>query len=716
MTIFNTDSPISGASDAPDRLNRSEFARRVAKSLVLDPGSSALVVSLEGPWGSGKTSVINLIHRCFEMAETESNPIVFSFNPWMTGNAENLVQEFLVQFGTAVGLSSKTKSSQGAAKKLIAYGKIFDVMKWVPGAEPWAGIVEKVITGVGTATEKIAELKTLSITATRDSLVGALASLKRSIVVFIDDLDRLPPNEVFQMIRAIKAISDFPRTTYVLAFEREYIERSLKYNGIRDARSYLDKVIQVRLDLPIVSEKDLHSLSVAELQSLSSESLTTFFEGDQERLSEIYHLQVKPIVRTPRELKRIFNRLRFVEPALRMNVCFSDTYALEVLAIKAPHVYEHIRSAPWAYNGEEPQTEYSLESPEEVIKKYEDDRRKVLETVPKEDRVYAKELISKLFPRLDSFGGSGDLDRSYSLGRIASPDRLRFALTFGLPSGEVASNAVLDFVKHPDSRDKIIKSILEGELLERFIELLIRTIRMQNPPDSSGFISVIGKLSGHGQVKILQGIPRDMLKAGPIRQLWWITERILQALPQEDRIKEILALAKDPAAISLSAFALNHCLRQYGVYDQKDRVEENLRWMDEPRLEDAKRFWVESFKEVVEQGSFGQVTDSRIVLLMMHTLDPEGVKDAVKSMIRDDSGLDAFAEAIGKSGQDSNKGEYSEVKESFLAWFGDIEYIRRRVQTRLESPIEWTGLKAIYDSILTGEERYLSDNSKKERF
>jgi len=301
MSIFHTDFPISGAKENPDRLNRTSFAERIGEALKLKADSSPLVVSLEGPWGYGKTSVINLINQYYESLKPGDRPVVFSFNPWMIGNAENLVQEFIVQFGSAVGMSSKAKNVQDAAKQLLAYSKVFNVMKWIPGAEPWASVIEKVLSGVGSATEKIGELKNLNLDKKRTAVVSALKKIKRPIVVFIDDLDRLPPDEVFQMIRAVKAITDFPRTSFLIAFERHYIENSLTLYGIDDSGSYLDKIIQVRLHLPLIAEDDLHLLAVSELQNLSETNLTLLFEGDQNRLSEIYNFSVKPLIRTPRE-------------------------------------------------------------------------------------------------------------------------------------------------------------------------------------------------------------------------------------------------------------------------------------------------------------------------------------------------------------------------------------------------------------------------------
>ncbi len=101
MAIFHTDSPISGTEESPDHLNRTAFAHRIGEALKLRAESSPLVVSLEGPWGYGKTSVINLINLYYESLKHSERPVVFSFNPWMVGNAENLVQEFIEGHGVS---------------------------------------------------------------------------------------------------------------------------------------------------------------------------------------------------------------------------------------------------------------------------------------------------------------------------------------------------------------------------------------------------------------------------------------------------------------------------------------------------------------------------------------------------------------------------------------------------------------------------------------
>lgn len=717
MNIFHTDSPITGAKENPDRLNRTLFAERIGEALKLKADSNPLVVSLEGPWGYGKTSVINLINKYYDTLKGDDKPIVCNFNPWMVGNAENLVQEFLVQFGSAIGLSSKKKNAQEAAKQLLAYSKVFNILKWVPGAEPWASIIEKVLNGVGSATEQMAELKELNINQRRDDVVKNLNKIKKPIVVFIDDLDRLSPSEVYQMIRTVKAITDFPRTTFLLAFERSYIENSLNQCGIDDSSAYLDKIIQVRLHLPVIAETDLHSLAVSELQDLASIDLTSFFEGDQNRLSEIYHMSIKPLIKTPRELKRIYNRLRFTEPSVRQNVCFSDIFALEVLAIKAPYVYEHIRTCPWAYNGQEPEYEFSLEEPEKVLEKYENDRQKRLDAVSKEDRIYIKELIGNLFPLLGpGSGGYRDSDYHYACGHIASPDRLRFALTFGLPSGEISSNVITEFIQNSVMRHKTIAELLSSEKLERFIELLFRIIRHNEPSEPYHFIWSIAEIASSHPVKVLQEKQRDTLRFSPVRQLWKIAEITLEKMQPDERSRILIDLSENPEFISLATYALNYCFRQHGLHNEKDQVKEEIRWVNKEQLEEIKKGWTDSVEKIVKKDAFYEISDVTHVLLMLKSIDSVKIKEIVKYLIGKDEDLDSFARAIGHSGLDSIKGHYSHIQEDTLNAFGGTDMIRKRVKSRMKSSIDDIALKAIYNSILTGEGYYLADNTKIDNF
>ncbi len=66
MSSYHNDQPINGSENSPDRLNRETFASHLAEILTLDPSDDCLTVSLEGDWGYGKTSVVNLVKKSIQ--------------------------------------------------------------------------------------------------------------------------------------------------------------------------------------------------------------------------------------------------------------------------------------------------------------------------------------------------------------------------------------------------------------------------------------------------------------------------------------------------------------------------------------------------------------------------------------------------------------------------------------------------------------------------
>ena len=72
--------------------------------------------------------------------------------------------------------------------------------------------------------------------------------------------------------------------------------------------------------------------------------------------------------------------------------------------------------------------------------------------------------------------------------------------------------------------------------------------------------------------------------------------------------------------------------------------------------------------------------------------------------------------SIGRSGQDSIRGEYSHVGKDVLNALGGADMIRERVKKRMEATNLEKALLAVYNSILTGEGYYLIDNTKRDDF
>lgn len=347
MSKYHNDQPINGGPNDPDLLNRSNFANQLAKTLLLKYDDDCLTLSLEGEWGYGKTSVINLVKGA--LTEKETFPIIIEYNPWLAGNPESVIQDFLLQFSSQLNIRVDNKDAVKAAEEIIAYSSLFSAARLVPGAEPWATVLEKGVFGFGNAAKKISKLKELDLLGKKKKVVEAIKKIKRPIIVIIDDIDRLTPAETFQVLRLVKAVADFSGTSFLLAFDANYLADVLNKNGIVNTTEYINKVIQLRIPLPLISERGMIELANVELEKLSERDLTESFEQDQERFSWIFHNYFKFLIKNPRELKRLFNHLRFVLEQIEGEVCFSDLFSLSIIATKSNSIYEHIKKNPEAY-------------------------------------------------------------------------------------------------------------------------------------------------------------------------------------------------------------------------------------------------------------------------------------------------------------------------------------------------------------------------------
>src|ERR1700738_3844416 len=98
--MLSPDSPIETAND--DKLGRKTFAQALARSLAGFSGEDSFVVGIHGKWGTGKSSILNLLVEQIER-DNRSRPDTeqlhaMRFNPWNFSDQNQLIFQFLRQF------------------------------------------------------------------------------------------------------------------------------------------------------------------------------------------------------------------------------------------------------------------------------------------------------------------------------------------------------------------------------------------------------------------------------------------------------------------------------------------------------------------------------------------------------------------------------------------------------------------------------------------
>ncbi len=714
MGSYHNDQPITGSVTNPDRLNREKLAANLVKILTINPSDDCLTVSLEGEWGYGKTSVVNLVKKTANIQQTK--PVIIEYNPWLAGKAEALIQDFLVQFSSQLNIPDRPKEGLKAAKELLAYSKLFNAMKFVPGVEPWASTVQGVFKVVGSATQKISKLKELDLIGRKNKIKKILSSLNQSIIVIIDDIDRLTPDEAYQIVRLVKAVADFPGTSFLLCFDPEYLAGALEKHGIKKSDQYIDKVVQLRVPLPLITYIDMQRLADIELANLSDKSLTDYFEKDQKRLNLLYHQFIKYLIRTPRELKRVFNNLRFVLAQTEGMVSFTDLFCLAVISIKAQHIYQSLKDSPEMYVGRSFDESYSFEKAKDVVKKHKNKVDILLDQCTSRDKNYIEGLIKELFPLLDERGYSSYGKEYDRLGRVASEKRLYIALHYQVPNGFAADTDIRDYITGNIDREEYLRKSIQDNFVERLFDLITQNIDIVENSQIIGILSSLYNVFLHSEyLASFENAVHGILGFEPFRNIIWVTYKLINR--SEEKLTLIQKLLINNTWLPITADILRRLMVQNKELKTDDPRLLEEKWVDGDEYLTIKEQWIKVAINELENGDLLNSFHASYVFFILYRVAEDRTRNLFAQWLTQNDGVEKIAKLIGRCGSDSINGPYVEIDKKMLSKLIDFEKLKEKVNAELSSGKELSNyLKAVYLNISTGDKYYLNDASKGEKF
>jgi KAP family P-loop domain len=329
-TASAADNPIRKLTD--DRIGRARAAEHFATSVLRLDASEGLVVGVLGPWGSGKTSFVNLARPIFESGSVP----VLDFNPWMFSGAEQLVQSFFSE------LSAQLKLKPGLAevgKGLEEYGDIFSNLTWLPVIGPWIERGQDLAKLVGGVLQRKKE----GVAGQRAKVDKALRELQRPIVVVLDDIDRLNTSEIRDIFRLVRLTANFPNVIYVLAFDRKRVEDALSEHGI-PGRAYLEKILQIGFDLPAIPEHVL-SQQISDSLNAELEGLPNAGNFDQTLWPDVFMEVVRPLITNMRDVRRYATAVGGTVRALDGQIALVDILGLEAVRVFLPDVFLRMPTA-----------------------------------------------------------------------------------------------------------------------------------------------------------------------------------------------------------------------------------------------------------------------------------------------------------------------------------------------------------------------------------
>lgn len=325
-----------------------------------------ITIALQGEWGSGKTSLMNLLR--YNLCEVDDAPYYSIWiNTWQYSLMKSPSQAIIsILEGIINQIGALNPNEQKWAESKRKIGGLFKKMASV-GTKVAAGAVgidgglvdELFDNGDGaSASSDIMQLKE-EIAKLIDEALGKDAA-KQGFTFYIDDLDRIDPPVAVEILELLKNIFDLEHCVFILAIDYDVVIKGLKpkFGELTDAnerefRSFFDKIIQLPFSMPVASYSVDTFLvdALRKIEFFSNEELNDMTLA--ETLSEITQLSVGT---NPRSLKRLTNTLALISiiNEIQNNNANSHqerlakilNYAMVCIQIAYPYIYNQLTESP----------------------------------------------------------------------------------------------------------------------------------------------------------------------------------------------------------------------------------------------------------------------------------------------------------------------------------------------------------------------------------
>ncbi len=310
MSLGFSDLPVVNKED--DIFEVSNYVN--ALSAFIKECTTPMTIAIQGTWGAGKTSLMNLIRE-----ELGNSVDSIWFNTWQYSQF-NMEDELTLTLLSSLSEALEPEQSQreNIGKSILSLASRTALKIGVSTASHFLG------EEVGEALQDAGSEAKSIITKNKEqdlSPVQAVKVLKKQfqeavlnkigktskdrLVFFIDDLDRLNPGKAVEVLEILKLFLDCDKCVFVLAIDYSVVSQGLrvKYGDSIDdskGRSFFDKIIQVPFKMP-TAQYNLKNYVGKFLESIDIKN------PSEQMLSNYSQLIEYSIGSNPRAMKRIFN-------------------------------------------------------------------------------------------------------------------------------------------------------------------------------------------------------------------------------------------------------------------------------------------------------------------------------------------------------------------------------------------------------------------------
>jgi len=297
---------------------------KIIKIIHENSFKSSFTIRLNGSWGDGKTSVFNLVRNEFQSEEY----IVVDFNPWIGFDKKVLIKDFFNSLSEEIG-TNLSQNISDYVEEILNNGDDLTFPR----------VMKSIIA------------KNKSLYTFFEEINEKIGFLNKKVIVFIDDVDRLDKGEVFEILKLIRKTANFQNFFFIVAYDRNYVNNSIEEQIGESTIKYLDKIINVEINLPYFEKYILKNYFIQELRNKLPDNLQYkideflkryendgFFKahGQQVVQEDLFDIWLNNF----REIKKVINSILINYDSMFLEVNLFDVIHLEILKLKHPYIYQ----------------------------------------------------------------------------------------------------------------------------------------------------------------------------------------------------------------------------------------------------------------------------------------------------------------------------------------------------------------------------------------
>ena len=724
MHLFS-DKPIE--RPGKDRFGFSPFAEAIAQSIIKNKNPEGTVIAINGPWGSGKSSVINLVKHYLEekiksnqsldsfefprrapkllkslaperrsrqpsgdMSNSSNVSLeILDFKCWWFRGEEALMIEFFHQLYSALNESGLGKARAAISQLASILSSSASLIgKAVSSVVPVPG--NAVSNGMNLVRKLIEQEETVE--KLYDRISQDLKKKDKRYLMIIDDIDRLSKDEALLIFRLIKSVGRLPKVTYLLAYDREVTEKIVSES---EGPRYLEKIVQASFDIPYPLRSNLRDFFINHLDKVWEEPRESKYWREYQasrfrHFLDLFHDVVEPQIQSPRDVIRITNTLKVSWPAVAGEVDPADFMALETLRIQQPRLHAILKVNREQLTGRDPRRVGKKN--DITASRYEDI---FLGGFQNEKRTEMKRALRSLFPSLgtvwrDTSHGSALSDNEWdSQRRACSPKHFDTYFRLSLSTETINIEIVYELIRNSNDINYVKTELLEANKIQTnnrngtYASVLLDELRDHagdiSIENAENFLSVLFAIHDAIDTESAQSIIKVMhipILIDNSDRIYYLLRSFLSDRTDLVKRSSVICHALQNGSLGWIAFFVFREYCKYHPQQDQSPTSEDEYFLTEADLEGLRQMVLEKIRAAAESANLLKIRKCLFILRAWKLFEEhEEVKTWCMEKLNEDTIVEEFAKTFLSYRMGSDFIETDELKQFF-----DTDRLKQRVK------------------------------------